>query len=143
MRALLDVNVLIALLDEAHVLHVAAARWLTANINNGWASCPMTQNGCIRIMAHSTYPNRRAVVQVVESLSAATQTPYHQFWPDDVETVSATDLDWRLLLTSKHLTDVYLLAIATRRNARFVSFDRQIPATVVSSSATKNLLVIG
>jgi predicted nucleic acid-binding protein len=41
MRALLDVNVLIALLDGAHVHHVAATGWLHANVANGWASCPL------------------------------------------------------------------------------------------------------
>lgn len=45
MRALLDVNVLIALLDAGHVHHVAAGDWLATHIAQGWASCPLTQNG--------------------------------------------------------------------------------------------------
>lgn len=57
MRALLDVNVLIALLDEAHIHHQLAMGWLTNNIEQGWASCPMTQNGCIRILSQPSYPN--------------------------------------------------------------------------------------
>jgi len=57
MRALLDVNVLIALLDRDHIHHPVASDWLLANIHTGWASCPLTQNGCIRIMAQPGYPN--------------------------------------------------------------------------------------
>lgn len=58
MRALLDVNVLIALLDAAHVHHRNARAWLEANIEQGWASCPLTQNGCIRILSQPAYPAR-------------------------------------------------------------------------------------
>ena len=47
MRSLLDVNVLIALLDEAHIGLATATRWLAGAIDQGWASCPITQNGCI------------------------------------------------------------------------------------------------
>ena len=52
MRALLDVNVLIALLDAGHASHSAALRWFSANAAAGWASCPITQNGCVRILSH-------------------------------------------------------------------------------------------
>ena len=57
MRALLDINVLIALLDAQHVHHQQATRWMTENIDGGWASCPLTQNGVIRIMSQPAYPN--------------------------------------------------------------------------------------
>ncbi len=57
MRALLDVNVLIALLDPDHVHHRSATGWLVQNLHLGWASCPLTQNGCIRIMSQPAYPN--------------------------------------------------------------------------------------
>ena len=52
MRALLDVNVLIALLDQDHSMHAQALRWFAARAGDGWASCPITQNGCVRIMSH-------------------------------------------------------------------------------------------
>ena len=56
-RALLDVNVLIALLDADHLHHARAAAWLADNIKAGWASCAITQNGCVRIMSQPGYPN--------------------------------------------------------------------------------------
>ena len=57
MRALLDINVLIALHDRDHVHHSHATSWLAANIKHGWASCPLTQNGCLRIMSQDGYSN--------------------------------------------------------------------------------------
>ena len=56
MRALLDVNVLIALLDGSHIRHRLATDWLERHIDAGWASNPITQNGCIRIMSQQSYP---------------------------------------------------------------------------------------
>lgn len=56
MRALLDVNVLIALLDADHLLHDRATAWYGSHAGSGWASCPITENGCVRIMSHPGYP---------------------------------------------------------------------------------------
>jgi hypothetical protein len=56
-RALLDVNVLIALLDSDHASHDSAINWFAKHAREGWASCPITQNGCIRIMSNPGYPN--------------------------------------------------------------------------------------
>ena len=56
-RALLDINVLIALLDQGHVLHQPATRWLERHLDHGWASCPITENGVVRIMAQPACPN--------------------------------------------------------------------------------------
>jgi len=56
MRALLDVNVLIALLDGSHIHHGLVTDWLGSHIDEGWASCPITQNGCIRILSHRAIP---------------------------------------------------------------------------------------
>ena len=81
MRALLDVNVLIALLDAEHVHHEPARRWLRNNIRNGWATCPITQNGCLRIMSQPSYPGGLRSAQVAERLREATATRHHEFWP--------------------------------------------------------------
>ena len=56
MRALLDINVLIALLDSDHSLHSQATGWFDKYANDGWASCPITQNGCVRVMSNPAYP---------------------------------------------------------------------------------------
>ena len=76
MRALLDVNVLIALHDGNHVHHHAASRWLQQNIAHGWASCPLTQNGCLRIMAQPGYaqPQPLAVLMLNEGAVAKSKT---------------------------------------------------------------------
>ena len=92
MRALLDVNVLIALLDGSHIHHGLATTWLANHIDEGWASCPMTQNGCIRILSQPSYPNSVPAVQVADRLMEATQHSPHKFGADSISLLHPTCL---------------------------------------------------
>jgi predicted nucleic acid-binding protein len=89
MRALLDVNVLIALLDAGHVHHSRARRWLEQEIEHGWASCPMTQNGCLRIMAQPSYPQAFPLPAIAKRLAQALAHPAHAFIADDYSLLDA------------------------------------------------------
>ena len=82
MRALLDINVVIALLDAEQVMHTQATQWLARELDNGWASCPVTQNGVLRILSQPAYPNHRPAAEVAERLAQACSHPSHQFWSD-------------------------------------------------------------
>jgi len=142
MRALLDVNVLIALLDRDHVHHSVAHAWLARNIEAGWASCPLTQNGCIRVMSQPAYPAALPAGAVAERLGAATATSWHAFWPDSVSLVDDATVTWSQVLGSRQLTDVYLLALAVRNEGRFVTFDHAVPLRAVAGASAAHLVVI-
>lgn len=142
MRALLDVNVLIALLDGGHVHHAAAMKWLENNISHGWASCPLTQNGCVRIMSQPAYPNTRPPAAIAARLREATQTPAHAFWPDDISLLDTTLFDWRELLQPRQLTDAYLLALAIRNQGVFVTFDHALPLKALGPNAAAHLMLL-
>ena len=142
MRALLDVNVLIALLDAGHVHHASARAWLAANIEQGWASCPLSQNGCIRILSQPVYPGSQPPAVIAARLAEATATQWHEFWPDDLSLLAAGCVDWRHVLGSRQLTDVYLLALAVRHGGRLVTFDRAVPLGAVANAGTTHLELI-
>lgn len=142
MRALLDVNVLIALLDADHVHHRSATRWLAANLGEGWASCPIAINGCIRIMAQPAYPNAAPPRLIAERLREAMAGAAHQFWPDDLNVVSDSALDWNAVLVSRQLTDAYLLALAVRHEGRFVTLDQGVSLTAVPGARPESLVVL-
>ena len=142
MRALLDVNVLIALLDAQHLHHEAAARWLKDNIRHGWATCPITQNGCLRIMAQPGYPNSVPAAVVAERLREATSTDRHRFWPDEVSLLDPSAADWDRIIGPRQITDVYLLALAVHRQGRFVTFDARIAGSTVAGTGDRSLCVI-
>ena len=142
MRALLDVNVLIALLDAQHLHHDAAGRWLRVNIQYGWATCPITQNGCLRIMSQPAYPNPQPASSVAERLREATSADHHRFWPDEVSLLDPSMSDWGQVIGHKQITDVYLLALAVKRNGRFVTFDARIARNTVRGASDQSLCVI-
>ncbi|MGE0798002.1 MAG: TA system VapC family ribonuclease toxin [Lautropia sp.] len=138
MRALFDVNVLIALLDADHVGHTVATSWFSTHLEHGWASCPITENGTARIMASHGYPNPLPVAAVLQRLAMAKATEHHRFWPDDVSLTDAEVFNHTELLGPKQITDRYLLALAVRNNGRLVTFDRAIrPTAVVGASAER------
>lgn len=142
MRALLDVNVLIALLDAAHVHHIPSVAWLSKHIAQGWASCPITQNGCIRILSQPAYPSPLPPATVAERLGEAVNTEHHAFWPDDISLLDQRVLSWRSVLTSRQVTDAYLLALAVRNGGRFVTFDRATPLQTVRGATKEHLVVL-
>lgn len=142
MRALLDVNVLIALLDADHISHSAAIGWFAANAANGWASCPITQNGCARIMSHPAYPGSYAANEIVERLRVASKDPVHEFWPDAVSLLDDQVIDTTRIHGPRQLTDVYLLALAVSRGGVLVTFDRTIAIDAVRGATADSLVVL-
>jgi toxin-antitoxin system PIN domain toxin len=142
MRALLDVNVLIALMDADHSLHDSASRWFGDHVRSGWASSPITQNGCVRIMSHPGYPKPVAVRAVMERLAHATSTAHHEFWPDDLSLLDPRVADATRIHGPRQITDLYLLALAVRHDARFVTFDAAIALAAVRGAKSKHLLAL-
>lgn len=143
MRALLDVNVLVALLDAGHVHHAAATRWMAVHARSGWASCPLTQNGCLRILSLGSYPNAQPTGLVADRLGRAMAGGNHAFWPDSISLLEAGILRWDRVLTSRQITDTYLLALAAAQGGRLVTFDRGISIEAVPAASKRHLVTLG
>jgi toxin-antitoxin system PIN domain toxin len=142
MRSLFDVNVLVALLDSAHVHHQPARNWLETNISEGWASCPITQNGCIRILSSPTYPGHEPPGQIAARLSSAINTQWHEFWPDSASLLDSQWVNWSHVLGTRQVTDVYLLALARHHGGRLVTLDRSVPLAAVPGAGEEHLVRI-
>ncbi|MEQ1855705.1 MAG: TA system VapC family ribonuclease toxin [Longimicrobiales bacterium] len=142
MRALLDVNVLIALLDADHTAHRDATAWFAEHVLGGWASCPITENGCVRIMSHTGYPNAHSVTEVAARLRAATVHPSHEFWPDSLSLLDESLIDTTRIHGPRQLTDAYLLALAVEHGGRLVTFDSAIPVGAVAGAEPRHLLTL-
>lgn len=141
-RALLDINVLLALLDSDHVDHRRASEWLDAEIGSGWASCAITQNGFVRIVSQPRYPSPVPPAQAVLLLEQACSTEHHEFWPCDVSILDGKAVDRRRVHGPRQVTDAYLLALATRQGGRFVTFDRSVALSAVPAATAANLTVL-
>ena len=142
MRALLDINVLIALLDSDHASHGSAIKWFAKNAREGWASCPITQNGCIRIMSNPGYPNLLPVQAVIEHLAEACHQDVHEFWQDSVSLLDSDVVDSTRIHGPRQLTDIYLLSLALQHEGRLVTFETGIPLAAVRKATKQNLLIL-
>jgi toxin-antitoxin system PIN domain toxin len=128
----LDINVLIALIDPGHVQHDRAHVWFAARGQKAWATCPITENGVLRIVGHPRYPNSpSSPAAVAELLAAFRQLPGHAFWADDVSLFDRKYLSAARLLDSAHVTDAYLLALARAHGGQLATFDRRLVTDAV------------
>ena len=141
-RALLDVNVLVALLDTDHVDHSRAGAWLDAEIEAGWASCAITENGCVRVLSQPRYPSPVSVLQAARLLARARDTAHHAFWSCEVSVLDPAAVDSSRLHGSRQVTDAYLLALAVRHDGRFATFDRSVPLSCVPGATPEHLEVL-
>ncbi len=133
---LLDVNVLVALIDPNHVHHDAAHAWFERTGCVSFATCPLTENGVLRVLGHAHYPNGLgSPAALVPAVLAVRGLAGHVFWPDTVSLADPHVVDGARLLGSEQLSDVYLLALAVAHGGRLATFDRRISAAAVRAGA--------
>lgn len=144
MRALLDINVIIALLDPDHAFHERAHDWWAANSRLGWASCPIVENGVVRIMSNPVYTSGSPFTpgDLIWRFRTFAQGTNHQFWPDDISLCDGSAFVVERIHGSRQITDLYLLALAVRHKARLATFDKGIPVSAVRAASAKNLSVV-
>ena len=143
MVALLDINLLIALFDKSHVCHEAAHQWFGRNRSLGWATCPLTENGFVRIVSNSAYPGRRTnLADAIARLEEFRTSGHHVFWPDSVSLRDGNLFRPVHITGHRQLTDVYLLALALQRGGRLATFDHTIPLRSVAGARQEHLVVL-
>lgn len=124
--ALLDVNALVALAWDSHVHHAAMRSWMRRSGRGGWATCPLTESGFVRVSSNpKVLPSPIGVVAAREVLAALRAVEGHSFVTDDV---SLCDDDVPLIHGYRQVSDAHLLTLARRRGARVVTFDSGLVA---------------
>jgi len=145
MTGLLDVNVLVALFDQDHVFNNAAHRWFEANAASGIATCPLTENGLVRILSHPGYSKQLQLPpsEIIRRLDNFLTGQNNHFWQDRLSLRDPAHFVQSRILGSKQLTDIYLLGLAVYHGGRLVTFDRNIPLPAVIEACTEHLELIG
>jgi toxin-antitoxin system PIN domain toxin len=141
MRALLDVNALIALLDEEHVQHAQLLDWLRSaeNLPHGFATCAITQLGAIRVMTGKGYYKPFATAEVAEQIDGLTRKGHRYL---GIPAPSEGTIRWKNARSSQ-ATDATLLSTAVAHGCRLVTFDAGIPLTSVTGATKEHLVVLG
>jgi toxin-antitoxin system PIN domain toxin len=136
------VNLLLALLTAGHLHHDLAHDWFADQRALGWATCPLTENGFVRIMGQRP---RSVAFRPADSLAVLrtfTGSGGHEFWPDTVTLRDERVFDAGMIMGPKQVTDVYLLGLATLNDGALATFDQSIPLRAVRHATKANLQVI-
>lgn len=137
---MLDVNALVALAWDAHVHHAAVRAWFVASAAEGWATCPVTESGFVRVSSNpKVLPAAIGVEQARAVLRALREHESHRFLSDDV---SLADPEIPPLAGYLQVTDAHLLAIARRHGTRLLTFDAAA-ATLARSDEVELLTALG
>ena len=142
-RALLDVSVLIALFDAGHVHHEIAHDWFEDHRTLGWATCPLTENGFVRVLSQVVSGGEiTPVPELVDRLRRFCSSGHHEFWPDSVSWLDEAMFDAARARSHRQLTDVYLLGLAVKRGGCLVTFDQRIPLGAVKGARGDSIIVL-
>lgn len=129
---LLDVNALIALFDSAHMHHASAHDWFATNRSRGWRTCPITENGLLRILSHPDYPNGPLLTSdVARRLEEFKTTGDYAFWSDDISLAHWIDRSAHGVVSTT-VTDAYLLKLAAHHSGSLATFDLRIQPSLVA-----------
>lgn len=128
---LLDVNLLVALAWPNHIHHAAALGWFRRSQEAGWATCPLTESGFVRVSCNSSVmPDARSPREAIHLLRRIVALPHHVFWHDDVSMASSGFMEEALLVGYRQVTDVHLLALAEHRGGRLATLDGKMRSLV-------------
>lgn len=127
MIALIDVNVLVALAWPNHVHHRAARAWFRSQRDLGWATCPTTQNGFIRVSSNGQIiPEAKSPHEAALLLRSLTSIAGHTLWPEDSSLLDEKWVPLHRMQTHRQVTDAYLLTLALSHRGCLATFDRGI-----------------
>ena len=141
--ALLDVNVLLALAWPTHVHHAPAHRWFAENHQKGWATCPLTQLGFVRLgMQPAIVKVPILFGDVMQVMARMTGHKFHRFWPLDGGLADIRPEIRDRIAGHHQLTDAFLLDLAIRHHGRLATFDRRIPVLIPPDSSLRDAVTI-
>ena len=108
----------------------------------GWASCPLTQHGFLRVISQPKYPKPLTTRQAFTLLQSTTAHELHEFWPADLTLLDESRIDPDQVHGPAQLTDLYLLALAVSRGGCLATFDETIPRSAVQGATSRHLVTL-
>jgi toxin-antitoxin system PIN domain toxin len=138
---LLDINVLIAMAWPTHRAHDRVQEWLARHADQGWATCPLTQAGFVRILSNPAFsPNALTPAHALALLRANLGHPAHRFWPDELSFLQALDPFHPRLAGHQQVTDAYLLGLAMHKKGKLATMDRAVLSLLPEKSAARGFI---
>lgn len=144
MTYLLDVNLLVALFDRQHINHEAAHDWFARRGIDSWATCPITENGFLRVISNPAYLTVMATpMEAADHLAKFCSSIGHTFWPDEISLIGVlSDTVKKRFLGHGQITDFYLAALAHHNRGRLATFDGSLGRSLEGTELAKRLEVV-
>lgn len=143
MISLLDVNVLVALAWPNHVHHDLALDWFLRNRKGGWASCPTTQSGFLRVSSNRlVLPGAPSPQEAKLLLRKIVSQPGHTFWPDATDLTRSPFVDWARVRGHRQISDAHLLALALSKKGRLATLDQGLADLVPAGTSREKAMVL-
>ncbi len=143
MVSLLDVNTLVALAWPNHVHHEPAHRWFAEHHTHGWATCPLTESGFVRVSSSPlATPEARRPGEAVLLLRKIVELPHHTFWTDAVSLARSEEIRLETITGHRQVTDLHLLLLVIANGGRLVTFDRGVEQLLPSGVGSEALVVL-
>jgi hypothetical protein len=140
---LLDVNVLIAMAWPSHQAHERVQRWLARHAREGWATCPLTQSGFVRILSNPAFsPNALMPADALALLRANLDHPRHRFWEEDISFARVVEPFVARLRGHRQVTDAYLLGLALHKKGKLATLDQSILALLPEKSQERDSIAV-
>jgi hypothetical protein len=141
-RNLLDLNILIALADQRHNQHQAAAHWYASGGKDNWGICPFTEAGFLRVTTNPIYrPSPHTFERAIAILQSLKGLPGYLYWEMRESWVNLTAPFAARISGHQQVTDAYLLGMAIKENGVLVTFDRGLKY-MAGAEFHGNLLVL-
>ena len=142
MIALLDVNVLVALAWPNHVHHDATRSWFAERRLSGWATCPLTESGFVRVSCNPSVVHHTVTPSdAIALLRRLRQSESHSFWPLDRSVIALPDDILARIQGYRQITDAVLLAAAIRRGGQLATLDGGLARLVAENRRTSVCVV--
>jgi hypothetical protein len=141
--ALLDVNVLLSMLWPRHIFFQPASRWFAANRGRGWATCPISQAGFVRLYTQPAVTGMEiSMADAIGLLQNNCKEPDHVFWPQDLAVTELLPEIRQRLVGHRQLSDAILLDLAIRKGGRLATLDRRVEKLLAPGSPHRGAIEI-
>lgn len=131
-------------MDPDHLFHEKAHDWWQEHHLNGWASCPITENGVVRILSHPGYsPDRPfSCMEILDRLREFIRHSDHVFIAKSVSIRNENHFQIDVDIRTARITDLYLLGLAVTNRMRLVTFDQGISLNPVANATRDHLVTL-
>jgi uncharacterized protein len=139
-KFLLDVNVIVALADKNHVHHETVTRWFEAHGTGGWAVCPFTEAGFLRVVTRPAI-GALSIEEATEILARLAKHSGYGFLSIEYSWADLFPYFTNRIFGHQQITDACLLGLAIKENGVLVTLDKAI-IHLAGTQFARNLLVL-